>query len=53
MWRLVEESLAAGCAVHFPLSLPSIAADDVKQLVTHLITALTELHRNYGHFSPR
>lgn len=27
----------------------SIAADDVEQLVTHLVTALTELHRHDGH----
>ncbi|KAF0030877.1 hypothetical protein F2P81_017608 [Scophthalmus maximus] len=27
----------------------SVTADDVEQLVTHLVTALTELHRHHRH----
>lgn len=42
-----KEALAAGRAVHLPPR--TIAADDVKQLLSHLVAALAELHRHYGH----
>lgn len=42
-----KEALTAGRAVHLPLR--TIAADDVKQLLAHLVAALAELHRHYGH----
>lgn len=50
---LVKEPLAAGSAVRLPLSLLSIATNDVKQLLTHLVTALTELNCYYRHVPPR
>lgn len=53
MCGLVEEALTAGCAVRLPLSVLSISADDVKQLMTHLVPALTELHCYYGHVPAR
>lgn len=45
----MEEALAAGRAEHLPVTQLSIAAEGVKQLVTHLVTALAELHGYYGH----
>lgn len=45
----VEEALTAGRAVCFPLSLLSLAADDAEQLLTHLVTALTQLNRYHRH----
>lgn len=45
----MKEALAAGCAEHLAVAKVSIAADGVEQLVTHLVTALAELHGYYGH----
>lgn len=53
MCGLVEEPLAAGSAVSLPLSILSIATNDVKKLLTHLVTALTELNCYYRHVPRR
>lgn len=42
-----EETLATGRAVNLPLR--TIAADDIKQLLAHLVTTLAELHRHHRH----
>lgn len=42
-----KEALTARRAVTPPLR--TVAADDVKQLLAHLVAALAELHRHYGH----
>lgn len=46
---MVEEALAAGGAEHLGEARLSTVTDGVEQLVTHLVTALTELHGYYGH----
>lgn len=48
MWGPVEEPLAADCAILL-LSLLSVSLEDVKELLTHLITALAKLHVHHGH----
>lgn len=53
MCGLTEEPVTAHRAVRFPLSVLSVAAEDVKQLLTHLVSALTELNCHYRHFQPR
>lgn len=49
---LVEEAFTAGCSVGSLVSQRSVRAEGVEQLLTHLVPALTELHRHYRHFPP-
>lgn len=53
MCCLVEEALSAGFSVHFPLPIVCVVADNIKQLLPHLVSALAELDCHDGHPAAR